>query len=130
MKVNRTLQGRIMQPRTLSSASDRRQALRFDGRGLLAHVAGTLVDLHDISVGGVKITMPARMPEGAMAITLYPHDGLWIDFDAAIEVKGTLVAREAEALRIRFDDETEALSRLIVRHANRRQRFVPRLVAG
>ena len=52
------------------------------------------------------------------------------DFDASVKITGTLIAEEPDALRIKFEAVTAALARLIVRHANRRQRFTPHLIRG
>lgn len=114
--------------RRTATVADRRRATRFDGRGLIANVGGTLVVLQDISIGGAKITRAAAAPTDELQITLYPCEGSRINVNSSVRVAATLVQQDDNAIRVRFDTASFALSKLIVSHAARQLGTTPHTV--
>ena len=54
---------------------DRRNYQRFDQHGLTARVGDKLLEVHDVSVGGIRLARLDLAVGDAVALTLFPRDG-------------------------------------------------------
>jgi len=106
-----------MPRRATAPIAERRRATRFDGRGLIANLAGTLVDLHDISVGGARMDRKSSPADDNVTLVLYRREGSRINVNGSVRVTATIVHQDEGAVRVRFDSASFALSKLIVEHA-------------
>ena len=100
------------------SPSDRRHYTRFSGKGLVASISATLVEVIDISMGGAKIA--AGFPNHTQDITfiLIPRVGKKLMLNDGVRGTGTIVKTDADAVSIQFNRVSYNLAKLIVRHTS------------
>lgn len=105
--------------------SDRRKATRFEGRGLIASIGGILMDVRDISICGAKVARSSVPIKGDVSITLHQRGEHRLDLTGSILVAGSVVHAGKDAIHLRFETATFALSRMIVAHASKQLGIAP-----
>lgn len=98
---------------------DRRRYQRFEQHGLMARIGDTLLEMRDISVGGMCVAR-LEQPVGAeIAMTLFPRDGQHLDLGRSLVVRGEVLGHVDHWTRLRFVGMTYSLAKFLVQHLAR-----------
>lgn len=106
-------------------AEDRRHYHRFDRHGLIARIGTVLHEVHDVSVGGIRVDA-LDLPVGTeLSITLFPRDGRQLEVAQSMTVHGQIVGQVKDATRIRFPTMSYTLAKFLIQHLARCQGVEP-----
>lgn len=106
-------------------ADDRRQYHRFDDHGLIARIGDKLVEVHDISVGGIRVARFDAAEGSAVTLTLLPRVGRRVDLGQSHRAEGEVVGHVGGWTRIRFPRLSYSLAKFIIHHLGRRNGVQP-----
>lgn len=113
---------RLMRART---NDDRRQYHRFEQHGLVVRIGTTLHQVHDVSVGGIRVEA-LSLPAGTeVVMTLIPREGAELELAEAMTVRGHVVGHVKNSARICFDGISYNLAKVLIRHLARRHGVEP-----
>lgn len=98
---------------------DRRHYHRFEQHGLMARIGTVLHEVHDVSVGGIRIDGLDAPVGTELAITLFPRDGRQLDVSQAKAVRGQVAGHVKGGTRIRFPTMSFALAKFLIQHLAR-----------
>jgi hypothetical protein len=101
----------------VSPAGDRRHYVRFEGQGVAAIIGSAIIDVQDISMGGIRFaTNPTLLqPKDEVRMVLMPRDGKALRINEGIHISGQVVGVAGTEVRIAFHRPTYAIAKLIVR---------------
>lgn len=106
-------------------ADDRRHYHRFDKHGLMARIGTVLYEVHDVSVGGLRVDA-LTLPVGTeLSITLFPRDGRHLELAQTISARGVVAGHVKGATRIRFPTMSYTLAKFLIQHLARSQGVEP-----
>lgn len=104
---------------------DRRHYHRFETHGLVARIGGSQYDVHDVSVGGIRI-QGLDAPQGArLTVLLLPSDGKQLDEAKAMAVEGLVVGHVKGSCRVRFPTMSYTLAKFLIHHLARQHGVEP-----
>lgn len=106
-------------------AEDRRHYQRFEQHGLMVRVGDKLLEVHDVSVGGIRVSR-LDLPQGSeAAMTLFPRDGRQLELGRAMAVRGEVVGHVGQWTRLRFVSLSYTLAKFLIQHLAQRQGVEP-----
>jgi hypothetical protein len=108
--------------------SDRRQFNRFDGHGLVAMIGGSLIDVIDVSLTGLRLASCPAKGHGAFDFTLYARTGSKLDLNRGVRVAGTVIRGDDGAIAVHFTRFTYSLAKMIIRHTGATLGVAPHMV--
>lgn len=100
----------------VQQAEDRRRYQRFEQHGLMARVGDKLLEVYDISVGGIRLSRLDQQSGTEVAMTLFPREGRQLELSRSIAVRGEIVGHTGEWTRIRFCAPTYSLAKFLIQH--------------
>ena len=106
-------------------AEDRRHYQRFEQHGLMVRVGDKLLEVHDISVGGIRVSRLDLPLEAEAAMTLFPRDGRQLELSRAMAVRGKVVGHVGQWTRLRFVSLSYTLAKFLIQHLAQRQGVEP-----
>jgi len=106
---------------------DRRQFSRHAGKGLIARVGNQLVEVLDISMGGMKLEKTFDAAAGPLGFVLIPRHENKLDLNKGVKASGTVVRVEDDGVAIQFA-ATYALSKLVVWITSEKLGVAPHMV--
>ncbi len=112
----------LMRPR---EADDRRQYQRFEQHGLMVRIGDKLLDVHDVSVGGIRVQRLDLAVGGTCQMTLLPRDGRQLDLSQSMAARGLVVGHVAGWTRLKFSSMSFTLAKFLVQHLARRHGVEP-----
>ncbi|BAE50055.1 hypothetical protein amb1251 [Paramagnetospirillum magneticum AMB-1] len=92
---------------------ERRRYPRFHGLQLMANIGGKLVQVAEISAGGMTLEAGFKTTAGALRFTLYPSDNGKLDINHGIGGQCRVVREDATFVALRFDPATYRLVKFI-----------------
>lgn len=102
-----------------NAADDRRMFRRFAASGLMVRVGAKLVEIADISIGGMRLPRQDLANGKALRLELIPRDGTKLALNDAIGADMMVVGSCADWTHFRFTLVTYSLAKLIIRHIAR-----------
>lgn len=105
--------------------AERRKFPRVPGNGLMANANGKLIEVIDISFGGMKLGTPLEVTERVQSFTLIPRDGDKLALNESVRVSGTVIRSDDQYAVVKFSTVTMALSKLIVRRTSEKLGVAP-----
>lgn len=116
---------RISQLMRPHQPEDRRHYQRFEQHGLMVRVGQKLHEVHDVSVGGIRIDL-VDAPVGAdLVLTLFPRDGRQLDVSQSMAARGQVVGHTGTCTRIQFVTMSFTLAKFLIQHLARRNGVQP-----
>lgn len=106
-------------------ADDRRHYHRFEQHGLMVRVASKLYEIHDVSVGGIRIDSLDAQVGAELALTLFPREGRQLNVGHSMSVRGQVVGHAGSSTRIRFASMSYTLAKFLIQHLARRNGVQP-----
>ncbi len=112
-----------------SPEGDRRRYNRLRETGLMANVAGRLVEVLDISLSGVRLPGEVGLTDGAIGFTLIPRHLQHLDVNNSLAVSGRVVRIDKRdgSIGIAFDRMGFHLAKMIIDTYARRTGVEPYL---
>jgi hypothetical protein len=107
------------------SVDDRRHYHRFEQHGLMARVRDKLLEIHDVSLGGIRVERIEAAVGSDLPLVLFPRDGRRLDLGQSMTIRGEIVGHTGEWTRIRFHAMTYSLAKFLVQHLARRSGIEP-----
>lgn len=104
---------------------DRRHYQRFEQHGLMARVGDKLLEVHDVSVGGIRLARLDLPVDADVAMTLFPRDGRQLELSRATMARGEVVGHVGQWTRIRFAAMSYSLAKFLIQHLAQRQGVEP-----
>lgn len=104
---------------------DRRHYHRFEQHGLMARIGTVLHEVHDVSVGGIRVDALNLSVGTELSITLFPRDGRQLEVAQSMTVRGLVVGHVKGATRIRFPAMSYTLAKFLIQHLARCQGVEP-----
>jgi hypothetical protein len=106
-------------------ADDRRHYQRFEQHGLMARVQDKLLEIHDVSIGGIRVQRVDMAVGAPLSLSLFPRDGRRLDLAQSMTIRGEVVGHTGEWTRIRFHAMTFTLAKFLIQHLARRSGIEP-----
>lgn len=106
-------------------AADRRNYHRFDDHGLMARIGDKLLEVHDVSVGGIRVERLEAATGQQVGLTLFPRDGRQLELSNAMAVRAEVVGHVGQWTRLRFATMSFTLAKFLVQHLARRNGVQP-----
>lgn len=100
-------------------AADRRHYHRFDEHGLMARIGDKLHEVHDISVGGVRVARLDAAVGAEIALTLFPREGRQLELSRSMAVRCQIAGHTGEWTRLRFASVSYSLAKFLIHHLAR-----------
>ena len=95
--------------------SERRRYPRLPGKGLIANIAGRLVNVVDVSATGMTVERQFEPSQSEpTSFVLYPCDGNRLDLNRGVKAKGIVVHLDETTVGLKFEPASLALVKLIV----------------
>jgi len=98
------------------SPAERRRYPRLPAKGLIALIAGQLVDVLEVSATGITVAKRFTVGTTPITFTLYPCSGGRLDLNAGIRATGIVVHEEENLVGLRFEPATLALVKFVAAH--------------
>lgn len=103
-----------------NSAEDRRAFRRFAGSGLMVRLGESIVEVADISVGGMRTARQDHAAKGhLLQVQLIPREGTKLALNDSIRAEVVVVGSCEQWTHFRFTAVTYTLAKLIIRHIAR-----------
>jgi hypothetical protein len=99
-----------------SSPSERRRYPRRPGSGLMALIAGKLVEVLEVSATGILVRSGFEAGDDPIDFALYPCSGGRLNLNAGIRATGIVVHREEGRVGLRFQPASMKLVRFVATH--------------
>lgn len=96
---------------------DRRLFPRFPAADLMANIGGKLVEVEDISLGGLRVHAVMDIAQPPVTLTLYPRVGDKLLLNEGVTASGVWVGCYGQSMGLRFVRTTMPLSKLVLRQA-------------
>ncbi len=106
-------------------AGDRRHYQRFERHGLMVRVADKLLEVHDISVGGICVARFDQAVGAEVAMTLFPRDGRQLELSKSMPARAEVVGHTGQWTRLRFSGMSYSLAKFLVQHLAQRHGVQP-----
>jgi len=113
---------------SILTKDDRRGYPRVPGNQLMARIGTQLVEVLDVSIGGVKLARTFEPLLGPLSLTLFPRAGEKLDLNRGVRVSGSVIRVDAKAVAVDFAATSYALAKLVVWHASGKLGATPHLV--
>lgn len=84
-------------------------------RGLYAEVSGKLVEVADISIGGMKLVGGPALERGPLRFKLIPIEDGRLLVNESIQAVGTVTRVESDGVGVEFTSPTWTLVKMVVR---------------
>lgn len=107
---------------------ERRRHNRVQGEGLMANVNGKLVDVLDISFGGVRLAHGFSWEKPHISFQIIRRTNRTLHLNESLRVGGRIVEVTDTSVRIQFDRVMYALVKLIVHTKSKALGVTPHLV--
>ncbi|HLO78090.1 MAG TPA: hypothetical protein VK196_16670 [Magnetospirillum sp.] len=104
---------------------DRRHYQRFEQHGLMVRIGDKLHDVHDVSVGGIRVATLDAAIGTVLSMTLFPRDGRQLGLSQSMAVRGEVVGHVGAWTRIRFASMSYTLAKFLIQHLARRNGVQP-----
>lgn len=105
--------------------ADRRQYHRFEEHGLMVRIGDKLLDVHDVSVGGIRVERMDVAVGAELGLTLFPREGRQLELARAMAVRAEVVGHAGQWTRLRFASMSFTLAKFLIQHLARRQGVEP-----
>lgn len=105
--------------------ADRRQYHRFEDHGIMARIGDKLLEVHDVSVGGMRVGRIDAVIGAELSLTLFPREGRQLELSRAMTVRGEVVGHTGQWTRLRFVTVSYTLAKFLIQHLARRQGVEP-----
>lgn len=109
-------------------AEDRRLYHRFSPHGLMVRLGRNLVDIHDLSIGGMSVARNGLAMGSAVSLQLIPRKGRSLLLPQAIVANGEVIGECASWTRLRFTSMNFNLAKFLVRHLALQNGLAPHMV--
>lgn len=106
-------------------ADDRRHYHRFEHHGLMARVGNQLHEVHDVSLGGMRLNAVDVAVGSELTLTLFPREGRQLGLSESLTVRGQVVGHVKDGTRIRFPTMSYTLAKFLIQHLARRHGVEP-----
>ncbi|CAA7620405.1 hypothetical protein [Magnetospirillum sp. UT-4] len=114
-RIRRTLTSRMANTQT----DDRRRFQRYTGAGMTAILNGKVVDVDDVSLGGLRLPRMELARGTELTVQLMPRVGDRLLVNENIHVR-TMVVRNCDAwTHLHFTAMTYTIAKAIIRHMGR-----------
>lgn len=101
------------------AADDRRAFRRFAGNGLMARIGDAIVEVTDISVGGLRVARQDLARGRRVHLQLIPREGTKLALNESIRAEAEVVGACDAWTHLRFTAVSYSLAKLIIRHIAR-----------
>lgn len=98
-----------------SSAEDRRRFHRFAAEGLMVRLGDRILDIQDVSLGGLRVERQ-DVPKGKMVeLQLIPRSGRALALNDSVRARAEVVGHCDRWTHLRFQQVTYTLAKTIIR---------------
>lgn len=120
-------------PRALSIAraqepGDRRQYQRYVEYGMVVRIGAQLFDVHDLSIGGLRITRCEEEVGAAVSLQLIPREGRKLMLPETVNAEIIIVGQCEKWSRLKFSGLTFTLAKFLIKYMARRHGVEPFIV--
>lgn len=104
---------------------DRRLYTRFPESGMVVRVGQQLLDVHDLSIGGLRMPRCDVSPQGRIKLQLIPREGRKLLMQQTFAVEGEVVNECESWTRMRFVGMNYSLAKFLIQYMARRHGVQP-----
>lgn len=104
---------------------DRRLYTRFPESGMVVRVGAQLLDVHDLSIGGLRMPRCDVAPHSRIKLQLIPRDGRKLLMQQTFTVDGEVISVCDSWTRIRFIGMNYSLAKFLIQYMARRHGVQP-----
>ncbi|MBX9634713.1 MAG: PilZ domain-containing protein [Magnetospirillum sp.] len=106
-------------------AGDRRLYHRFAESGMVVRLGTQLLDVHDLSIGGMRLSHGGVEPGTLVTVQLIPREGRKLMLPQTIEAKAKVIGQCNSWTRLRFEGMTFSLAKFLIQYMARRHGVEP-----
>ena len=106
-------------------AEDRRRFHRFEEHGLMARIGDRLLEVHDVSLGGIRVKRLDLEVGSTCDITLLPREEGEQGTAESLAVRGVVAGHVDGWTRIQFPSMSYTLAKFLIQHLARSQGVEP-----
>jgi hypothetical protein len=104
---------------------DRRLYNRFPEAGMVVRIGPQLLDVHDLSIGGLRVPQCGSTPGSRIKLQLIPRDGRKLMMHRTFAVEGEVISQCDTWTRLRFVGMTYSLAKFLIQYMAQRHGVQP-----
>lgn len=104
---------------------DRRLYNRFPECGMVMRLGKQLLDVHDVSIGGLRVPLCGEKPGTAVTVQLIPRDGRKLLMHQTFAAQVEIISQCESWSRLRFTGMTYSLAKFLIQYMGRRHGVQP-----
>lgn len=104
---------------------DRRLYNRFPESGMVVRIGSQLLDVHDLSIGGLRVPHCGAKPGSQINLQLIPRDGRKLLMQKTFNVQGEVIGQCDSWTRMRFIGMTYSLAKFLIQYMAQRHGVQP-----